>query len=147
MIRSRDLWVHAGWTMLGWLFLFFWIWFLFWFSPLEIVRSDLIISSDGRNFVFQNYSRKTPAGNTLCGKPTLSIVIFQDMNLKTKSVSDIEIEYGTGSRAVKRWETVGSIPDGLANGIVTVHKKLSYPCIFGTASDVVSETKSFVLNR
>ena len=147
MIRSRVLWIHAGWAMLGWVLLFFWIWFVGWFSPLQIVRTDLIISDDGQDFIFHNYSRKTPFSSILCGKPTLSIVIFSDMNLETKSVSDIDKEYGTGSSRIKRWETKGQIPEGLAGGEIDVHKKLSYPCIFDTSRDVVSETKSFTLNR
>lgn len=118
------------------------IWYLFLFQPNVSERSELTIEES--SFVFRNFSYKTLLGNTLCNKPTLSVIVFEDSARNVRNVVDNATGYGSGDASVRLWISTGRIPAGLVEGPVTVKKRVVYPCIFGSVREILSAEHIFL---
>ena len=110
------------------------IWYLFLFQPVVVVKTDVEVTDN--RFVFNAYSHKTFLANTLCNKPSLAVLQFEDSAQNVRNVADNAKGYGSGDAKIRHWKSTGTIPQGLLPGAVTVWKKLVYPCIFGTVREV-----------
>lgn len=118
------------------------LWYLCMFQPNISTRSELIVSGD--RFVFNNYSYKTALSNTLCDKPSLAIIVFEDSARNVRNVVDNAPGYGSGDASVRQWQSTGRIPGDLVDGIVRVKKKVIYPCLFGTVREIFTEEHIFL---
>ena len=129
-LTSFSFWLMSLWWMIGWTIVLFTMWFLIVFQPMIVVGSELIVRDDNV-FRFTTHSYKPPLANTICGKPTLAVVIFEDPELlHVSQVRDNSAGYGSGDSRVRRWTTTGTIPNSLPKGVyIAVYKKIVYPCL------------------
>lgn len=121
------------------------LWYLFMFQPVVVVKTEFDV--EGNQFVFRSFSYKTMLGNSLCNKPTLAVLQFEDAAQNVRNVADNANGYGSGDASVRQWTSTGTVPPGLLSGRVNVRKKLVYPCIWGTARDVFTDYHYFKLEE
>lgn len=118
------------------------LWYLFLFTPNVSVKSALTIEGD--RFIFDNFSYKTLLGNTLCDKPSLLVITFEDSAGNRRNVTSNEKGYGSGDEKVRQWRSTGRIPQDLVEGRIVVIKRTVYPCIFGSVREVFSDQHAFM---
>ena len=129
-LTSFSFWLMSIWWMIGWTIVIFTMWFLLVFQTVIVMGSKLTVL-EYDSFKFSVNSYKPPLANTLCGKPTLAVIIFEDPELLNVSqVRDNSTGYGSGDSRVRQWVTTGTIPDSLPKGVyIAVYKKIVYPCL------------------
>lgn len=142
-IRSFSFWLMSLWWMIGWTIVLFSMWFFAIFQPTVVVKSQFELSNN--TFQFTVHSYKPILANTLCGKPTIAIIVFEDPELRhVAQVRDNSTGYGTGDSRIRRWVTTGSIPSSLPKGVeIAVYKKIVYPCL-GLRYEVKTAEHSFL---
>jgi hypothetical protein len=140
LVTTTHIW--RSWPPLA--IIVFTVWYLFLFQPVVVVKTEFAV--DGNQFVFSAYSYKTMLGNSLCNKPSLAVLQFEDAAQNVRNVADNAKGYGSGDASVRQWKSTGTIPPGLSPGVGAVWKKLVYPCIFGTVREIKTKFIPIVIN-